>query len=180
MHVQAIALQPGAGLPQGQLSLAAQPLPANSTRIALYYGLNWGYIESAPQQVALAIWYTQDGTWRGEDHAIADRIVQAATSAPGLPSWNVTGRSALSLVEQGRLTVSGLAITPGLYLRVGSGSVTLENTSSQDAIYLPYGTVFSGAAGSVIVWASSADQAPPQATQQPAATGNHCRPAHSY
>src|SRR5207253_1169645 len=97
LQVRALAYQPGAAIPQGAITLASQPLPGNTLRTALYYGLDWGYADTNPQQVALAVWWLQNRVWSSQDRAIAERIANAATSAPGLPSWNPDGRSALGL-----------------------------------------------------------------------------------
>jgi hypothetical protein len=170
VQVRAVALQPGSALPQGALSLAQQPLADDRIRTTLYYGLDWGYTSTDPQQVALAVWWAQDGSWRSADHAIAERIATAASGAPGLPSWNPSGRSILSLLGQGQVSLSDLHLSPlSLSPAVGTGSLTLRNASGQElAAYLPYGTVFNGPAGSALVWAEGA--AAPEPTQEPTAT----------
>src|SRR5207302_6036083 len=95
IEVQGIALQPGSALPTGSLTLSTSALAPDRVRTALYYGIDWGYATSDPQQVALAVWWVQDGTWHGTDHATAERIANAAASSPGTPSWNPDGRSLL-------------------------------------------------------------------------------------
>lgn len=169
-----MAMQPGAGVPGDPVSPAAQLAPPERVKLALYYGINWGYTESAPQQAALAVWYVQDGVWHGSNHTTAEQISSAAASAQGSPSWSPDGRSAVQLAEAGRLTFSQIAFTPSAQSpAVGSGRLVVSNTYSQDLlVYLPYGTVFTGPNGPVLVWAVGAGAAPqPTATAtQPAAT----------
>src|SRR5947209_13088111 len=68
LQVSALAYQTGATIPQGPITLAPQPLASDTIRTTLYYGLNWGYTESNPQQVAMAIWWARDGSWSAQDH----------------------------------------------------------------------------------------------------------------
>src|SRR5262245_31238460 len=79
LEVRGFALQPGAVLPQGPMTLGQQPLASDRVRTTLYYGIDWGYAATDPQQVALAIWWAQDGNWLAPDHAIAERIAGAAS-----------------------------------------------------------------------------------------------------
>src|SRR6266568_1813972 len=96
LQVRGIALQPGANIPADSLTIAAQqPQAGDRIRTTLFYGIDWGYSDSAPQQVALAVWWAQDGTWHATDHATAERIASAAANAPGIPSWNPDGRNLL-------------------------------------------------------------------------------------
>jgi hypothetical protein len=174
LEVQGFAFQPGANLPEGPLSLAQQPFPSDKIRTALYYGVSWGYAQTKPQQVALAIWWAQDGTWLSDDRTIAESIASAAANAPGLPSLNTDGRPIPALVEQGRLLVSELSLTPGaLSPSSGSGTLVLQNTGNQDVVVnLPYGTLFTGESGSAIVWSVGQGQPPAQATPTVAASGS--------
>ena len=166
IQVRGFALQPGATLPQGPLALAQVPLASDRVRTSLFYGIDWGYTDTEPQQVALALWYAQDGTWHATDHAIADRIANAAAGSPGTPFWNTEGRSLVALASQGQVTLSPLTLSGD------SGTLAVRNTGSQDlTVYLPYGTLFTGADGTAIVWATGGGQvngATP--TAQPAAT----------
>jgi hypothetical protein len=169
LQVRGIALQPGASIPSDPLSLAAQaqqPPAGDRIRTTLFYGIDWGYSESAPQQVALAVWWAQDGNWRGTDHAIAERIASAAANAPGIPSWNPDGRNLLTVISQGQASISALTLSPlQQTLSVGSGTLTIRNTSGSDmTVYLPYGTIFTGASGSALVWATGVGAGPSQAT----------------
>ena len=179
LELRGIAIQPGTTLPHDTLALAQQALPDDHIRAALYYGIEWGYAQSNPQQVALAIWYMQSGTWLSDDHAIAARIANAAAASPGLPAWYADGRSITSLAAQGQITLSGLNLVTGSMSQAsGSGVLTLRNTGSQDIVaYLPYGTIFGGASGSVLVWAVGQGQPQPQPTQ--AATETPQPPAAS-
>src|SRR3954454_24580695 len=173
LQVSALGYQRGAAIPQGPITLAPQSLPDNTVRTALYYGLDWGYAATDPQQVAYAAWWARDGQWPSEDHAVAERIASAAGAAPGLPSWNPDGRSALGLVSQGQLTLSPLQLTPSsLSPAAGSGVLQVSNTSPQDlVVYLPYGTLFMGTSGSALVWATGVAQGQPTpAPTAPAAT----------
>src|SRR5215212_257063 len=171
LQVRALAYQSGAAIPQGPIVLAPQPLANDTIRTILFYGLDWGYTESNPQQVALAVWWAREGAWPSPDHAIAERIANAAASAPGLPSWNVDGRSILGLVAQGQLTLSDLRLTPSaLSPAAGGGILQINNTGAQDLlVYLPYGSLFIGTSGSALVWATGvAEGPPPPAPTEPA------------
>lgn len=171
LEVQGFAFQPGAALPQGPLSLAQQPFPSDKIRTALYYGVNWGYAQTKPDQVALAIWWTQDNNWLSDNHTVAESIANAAASAPGLPSWNANGRPIPTLAAQGKLLVSDLSLKPGtLSPTAGSGALVLQNTGTQDIVVnLPYGTLFTGASGSAIIWSVGVAQAAPVAQNTPKA-----------
>ncbi|HET6260953.1 MAG TPA: hypothetical protein VFG99_01790, partial [Chloroflexia bacterium] len=83
LQVRGMSLQPGSTISGVPVSLAAQPVPPDNVRTALYYGINWGYTETDPQQAVLAVWYAQDGTWRGDNHDTAEQIHSAAASSPG-------------------------------------------------------------------------------------------------
>lgn len=166
IQVRALPLQPGANLPAGALNLAAQPLASDRIRIALYYGIDWGYSESAPYQVAEAVWWLQDSVWRSADHATGQHIADAAVGAPGMPSWNPEGRNLLTLISQGQAGISELTLAPMPQTpSVGTGTLAVRNTSGADmVVYLPYGTVFSGQGGSALVWATGTGVGGAQAT----------------
>lgn len=180
LNVRAIALTPGATLPTGPLTLAQQPLAPDLLRTAVYYGIDWGYADTSPGQVALAAWHLQDGVWRAPDHSIAERISMAAAALQGTPSWLADGRSVLQAAAEGQATLSELALTPlADSPSVGTSTLTVTNGGFGDAVlHLPYGTVFAGPNGSVIVWAApalpgsqatpSAQPAEPTATSAPA------------
>ena len=180
--VRAIALAPGATLPTGALALAAEPLASNALRNAVYYGIDWGYSESAPDQLALALWQLQDGVWRAQDHTIAERISAAAAASQGTPSWLTEGNSTLLAASQGQVTLSELSLAPlPNNSSVGTGNLTVTNTSSGELLlYLPYGTVFSGPNGSVIAWAApevpGAQVTPVVQPTEPAATATVAEP----
>lgn len=168
LQVKGLSLRPNESIPSGPLALATPALAPDLLRTTLYYGIDWGYSESDPRQVALAVWWAQDHVWYAEDHATAERIANAAASSPGTPSWNPGGRSLLTLVAQGQMNVGELALTASSQLpAMGTGTLALHNSGQQDyLVYLPYGTVFTSASGSVIVWAVSTGNTPatPQAT----------------
>ncbi|HET9494061.1 MAG TPA: hypothetical protein VFR15_07525 [Chloroflexia bacterium] len=158
ISVRAVALTPGAALPAGPLALAQEPPAPARLRTAVYYGIDWGYADTAPAQVALALWHVQDGVWRSEDHTVAERISAAALTAQGTPSWLPDGSSVLQAAAGGQVALSELTLTPLLEsASVGNGTLTVTNMGFADALlYLPYGTVFSGPNGSVIAWAAPA------------------------
>ncbi len=167
LQVRGMSLQPGSTIPAAPVSLAEPSQPPDNVRITLYYGINWGYTETDPQQAVLAVWYAQDGTWRGEQHATAEQIYAAAAGSPGVPSWSPNGRSALQLASSGQVTLGEIAFAPSsLTPSVGSGTLTLTNTSSQELlVYLPYGTIFGSGPGAVLVWAvGEVTQAAPSTT----------------
>ena len=154
--VRGLALQPGASIATDRLALATDPLASDRVRTTLFYAIDWGYAESAPDQLALAVWYAQDGIWRNPSHTIAERIATAAGSSQGTPSWRPDGRSLLPLVgEQIQLddfTLTPLSVSPA----IGRGNLTVRNISEQEVIiYLPYGTLFTGPSGTVLVWATA-------------------------
>src|SRR4051812_48123585 len=153
LQVRGLALQPGSLLPQGALALGQQTLATERVRTALYYGINWGYADTDPQQVALAVWWAQNGQWPETDHTYAQRIADAAAASPGLPPWLGDGRSLVSLVSRGQLSLTSLSLAPASTTSFGTGTLTVRNSSGQDLlVYLPYGTVFTGANGSALVW----------------------------
>ncbi len=167
LQVRGMSLQPGSTIPAALLSLAEPSQPPDNVRITLYYGINWGYTETDPEQAVLAVWYAQDGTWRGDQHATAEQIYAAAAGSPGVPSWSPNGRSALQLASSGQVTLGEVAFAPSsLTPSVGSGTLTLTNTSSQELlVYLPYGTIFGSGPGAVLVWAvGEVTQVAPSAT----------------
>jgi hypothetical protein len=174
LEIKGFALQPGSTIAQGSYSLAQQPLASDRVRTSLYYGIDWGYTETGPQQVALAIWWAQDGAWLSEERAVAERIANAAASAPGLPVWLADGRSIVSLVAQGQLAISEMRLSPSTSApALAVGTLVLRNTTGQDIVaHLPYGTTFTGQAGSALVWAIGVGAAPPpqaSATPEPPA-----------
>lgn len=154
-----MALQPGSTLTTGVLAPAAQSFPPDKVRIALYYGINWGYTESAPQQAVLAVWYTQDSAWRGSNHTDADSIVSAAANAPGMPSWNPAGRSVLQLASAGQVSLSQLTFAPSEGSpTVGNGTLLVTNTSNTPlTVHVPYGAVFGTGSEATLVWAVGMD-----------------------
>ncbi len=172
--VQAISLSPGTNLSAGSLPLASQPLAADRVRTALYYGIDWGYAESEPYQVALAIWWVQDSNWQSSNHATAERIGEAAVTSPGIPSWIPEGTNLLNLVQSGQASVAPLTLTPSTQNpSLGSGALQVTNRSVNDlTVYLPYGTVFGGPLGQALVWATGQDGSGADATptSEPQAT----------
>ncbi len=165
LQVRGLAMEPGA-LPQGPFTLATPPLATDRLRTTLFYGIDWGYADSDPQQVALAVWWAQTGTWSDPNHSTAARIASAAASAPGLPSWNPDGRSLTQLAAQGQLSIAPLSLIASASTPAeGEGTLSVTNNSGQDAVvYLPYGTLFTASSGQVIVWSVGVSQNPPQAT----------------
>ncbi len=178
--VRAISLRPGSNLSSDALSLAAQPLAADNVRTALYYGIDWGYAETAPYQVALAVWWVQDSVWQAADHATAEQIGSTALNSPGTPSWNPAGVSLLSLVQSGQVTVAPLSLTASAqYPAVGSGSLHVTNISANEvSVFLPYGTVF-GSSAQALVWAGGEGSQGPAVTptNAPEATSTTANPA---
>jgi len=118
LQVRGIALQPGTNLPATALTLASQqPQAGDRLRTTIFYGIDWGYSDSAPEQIALAVWWAQDGNWRSTDHATAERIGMAAASA-AIPSWNPDGRNLLTAIAQGQVSISELTLNPSRKLRL--------------------------------------------------------------
>jgi hypothetical protein len=156
IEVSGIALQPGAALPTGTLDLAIQSLAPDAVRTALFYGIDWGYTATEPDQVALAVWWMQNNAWPTGDHTIAQRIADAAASSPGTPSWNPDGRNLLTVVQSGQATIAPLTLTPSAQNpALGSGTLLVTNTGINSVtVYLPYGTLFSNTTGQVLLWAS--------------------------
>lgn len=171
IEVQGLALQPGSQVAQVALTLGQQPLASDRLRTTLFYGIDWGYALSDPQQVALALWWAQDGTWRSTDRAIGERIANAAANSPGVPSWNPDGRSVLSLVATGQVSLSELRLSPtGATAASGTGTLTVRNRSSQElTVHLPYGTLFGAGTGAAIVWAVSGSAGEPEPPAEPTA-----------
>ncbi|HEX8228149.1 MAG TPA: hypothetical protein VF826_02425, partial [Chloroflexia bacterium] len=93
LQVRGMSLQPGSTVPLVPVSLAEPSMPPDNVRATLYYGIHWGYTETDPQQAVLAVWYAQDGTWHGDQHATAEQIHSTAADSPGVPSWSPSGRS---------------------------------------------------------------------------------------
>ena len=179
--VQAISLNPGSNVSSDALSLANQPIAADNVRTALYYGIDWGYAETAPYQVALAVWWVQDNTWQAAEHATAEQIGTTAVNSPGTPSWNPGGVSLLNVIQSGQVTVAPLTLTPSAqYASLGSGSLQVTNTSPNSInVFLPYGTVFGGPTTQTLVWASGEGSQGPAATptNAPEATATVADPA---
>jgi hypothetical protein len=176
IQVQAISIRPGSNLSTAALPLAPQPLAADRVRTALFYGIDWGYTESAPYQVALAVWWVQDSNWLSSEHVAAERIGTAAVSAAGTPSWNPDGTNLLNLVQSGQASISPLTLAPSAQnSSLGNGTVQVTNNSINNlTVYLPYGTVFGGPQSQALVWATGpgipAPQATPTAASQATAT----------
>lgn len=170
-----MALQPGASLPTGTFDVAVQSLAPDLVRTALFYGIDWGYTSTAPDQVVLAVWWMQNNTWPTTDHTVAQRIADAAATAPGTPSWNPDGRNLLTVTQSGQVTLAPLTLTPSaLNASLGSGTLVITNTGINSVtVYLPYGTVFSNTGGQVLVWASCTTANPTaNPTTQTAATAS--------
>ena len=155
LQVRGMSLQPGSTISGAPAGVAAQAVPPDNVRTTLYYGINWGYTETDPQQAVLAVWYAQDGTWHGDKHDTAEQIHSAAASSPGVPGWSPNGRSALQLAGSGQVRIGEVALAPTSQSpSVGSGTLALTNTSDQELlVYLPYGTIFGSGPSSVLVWA---------------------------
>ena len=166
IQVQAISLRPGSNLGADALPLATQAYAADRVRTALFYGIDWGYTESAPYQVALAVWWVQDSNWLSSEHVAAERIGTAAVSAVGTPSWNPDGTNLLSLVQSGQASISPLTLTPSAQNpSLGSGTLQITNNSINNlTVYLPYGTVFGGPQAQALVWATGPGIPAPEAT----------------
>jgi hypothetical protein len=161
LQVRGLSLQAGSNIPSDQLTLATQQLQAGDrARTAVYYGIDWGYSDSAPDQVALAVWWVQSGNWQSTEHDTAQRIADVATSLQGIPSWNPDGRNLLTAISQGQATISGLSLTQLQQTAwVGSGTLSVQNRTGSDlTVYLPYGTIFSSTSGSAMVWATGTGQ----------------------
>jgi hypothetical protein len=76
-RILGLALGPAGTLPGSGAGVST--LAPTSVRAALYYGAEWGYLDSAPQQVFAAVWYIQNGAWPDSaDHTVAERISGAA------------------------------------------------------------------------------------------------------
>lgn len=172
LQVRGMSMQPGSTLTPVPVDVAAQPVPLDNVRTALYYGINWGYTETDPQQAVLAVWYAQDGIWHGDKHDTAEQIHSAAASSQGTPSWSPNGRSALQLMGNGQIQLGEVTFTPSAQsAAMGSGTLTLTNTSGQELlVYLPYGTIFGSGPASVLVWAVGevAQAAQPSSTPEEA------------
>ncbi|HEX9989177.1 MAG TPA: hypothetical protein VGE45_11960 [Chloroflexia bacterium] len=166
LDVRGFALQPGGSIAADALRPGLEPIGPAQLRTTLYYGINWGYADSEPQQVALALWYAQGGTWLDANHVTAERIASAAAASQSTPSWLPDGRSLLQLLASGNVTVADLTLSPSaLSAAMGTGTLAVHNAGTQDVlVHLPYGTTFTGASGSVLVWATGAGTAPPAAT----------------
>jgi len=161
LKVRGISLQAGSKIPSNQLTLANQQLQAGDrARTAVYYGIDWGYSDSAPDQVALAVWWLQGGNWQSTEHDTAQRIADAAAGLQGIPSWNPDGRNLLTAISQGQAAISGLSLTQLQQTAwVGSGTLSVQNRTGSDmTVYLPYGTIFSSTSGSAMVWATGTGQ----------------------
>ncbi len=165
LQVRGLAMEPG-GSPQGSYRLATPSLANDRLRTTLFYGIDWGYADSEPEQVAIAVWWAQTGTWSDPNHSTAQRIATAAVNAPGLPSWNPDGRSLIQLATQGQLRIAPLSLSALASAPTeGEGTLSITNSAEQDAVvYLPYGTIFMASSGQVMVWSVGVNQAPPQAT----------------
>jgi hypothetical protein len=117
---------------------------APQIRLAIAYGLDNDYVQSAPYQVQLAIWYLRDGAWYDEDRALAAEIVEYAQSGVEPPDEGLPGISLPEAVSSGVISaVVGdfRAVSTPAYK--GRGSLELVNlTDAEQVISFPYGTVF--------------------------------------
>ena len=162
IQVSGIALQPGSSLPTGTLDVAVQSPAPELVRTALFYGIDWGYTSTAPDQVALAVWWMQNSTWPATDHMLHNASQTQRRLLPGTPSWNPDGRNLLTVMQSGQATLAPLTLTPSaLNPSLGSGTLLVTNTGINSVtVYLPYGTVFSNTGGQVLVWASGTAASP--------------------
>jgi len=173
--VAALAFGPSGTLP-GPGATVADLAPA-AVRAALYYGLAWGYVESAPDQVAAAVAFVANGTWpAATDHTIAARIVSAA-AANTSPSWLVDGTSLLMARQRGRVRIAPVALrSTGGAGAVAGGLVAVTNLSTtRQQVYLPYGVLVGDGSNQALVWATAATPGAgggpvPVATLAPTAT----------
>jgi len=171
--IRVMALEPGSTLPGVGATLIG---PAAATvRAALYYGLDWGYADSDPQQVLAAVGYAQTGAWPDTgDHTIATRILSAAQANPN-PSWLSQGTSLLVARQNSRVQITAGALTAtGLNGRMGTGTLQVTSLSSaRQSLYLPYGVLLSDGTNQALAWAVSVETGPAAtvaATETPAAT----------
>ncbi len=178
--VRVLALGPGGTLPGAGTTLIG---PAAATvRAALYYGLDWGYADSDPQQVLAAVWYAQTGAWPDSgDHAVAARILSAAQANPN-PSWLSQGTSLLLARQNNRVQIAAGPLTAtGLDGRMGTGTLEATSLSSaRQSLYLPYGVLLSDGTNQALAWAVSIETgtAPvATATEPAAATATATEPA---
>lgn len=154
-YARGISLRPGEGISARVLTYKPQATLPQQRQTALFYGLKWGYADTNPYEVAVAVWWLQDGEWRSEDRVIAERIANAAVGS-GVPSWNPAGRSIAALAVQNLVQIEGITLTPDdRYPAVGNGKVRVRNLSAQELLlHLPYGMVFGNEALDVAVWST--------------------------
>jgi hypothetical protein len=171
LQIAAYALTPGAPAPAG--SLVPLSLAAPVVRVGLFYGVNWGYNDTAPDQVAQALWYLDDGQWHTSgDKVVAERIAAAAQQS-ATPAWMTSGRSLLEAIGAGEASATAqLGAATGVQV---PGTLTIENRTGRDLLlYLPYGTIMQagGSTAQVIVYgvAPAPPGTPATATTGPAAT----------
>jgi hypothetical protein len=178
--VRVLALGPGGTLPGAGTTLAGTAAP--TVRAALYYGLDWGYADSDPQQVLAAVWYAQTGAWPDTgDHAVAARILSAAQANPN-PSWLSQGTSLLLAQQNNRVQIAAGPLTAtGLNGRMGTGTLQVTSLSStRQSLYLPYGVLLSDGTNQALAWAVSVETGPAPAataTEPAAATATATEPA---
>ncbi|MGI8586963.1 MAG: hypothetical protein ACR2M0_04645 [Chloroflexia bacterium] len=169
LQVRALAIGPGGTLPGA--GAVVGDLAAQSLRSALYYGINWGYADSDPQQVFDAVSHAQTGTWPDNlDHSVAIRILAAAAGNPN-PSWLTQGTSALLARQAGNARLSLTELTAGPNPHLGQGTLLITNLGLNAAqLYLPYGTLVSGGGSQALIWATAAGAPVPAITPTATAT----------
>ena len=123
-----------------------KPFPTDNTttngladdkiRAALNYSIQKGYTEGNPAQVELAVWFLRDNTWHNADHAVAQEIVNNATTA-NAPATGGEGTSLSDAVKQNQVTLQAkfAAQTAGHFY----GDTTLQIKNSDSFLHNAHG-----------------------------------------
>jgi hypothetical protein len=169
------------GLPfPNQQAMSPVGISQESVRAALNYSIQRGYTTGNPAQVQEAIWYLRDNTWRTQDRAIAQEIVNNATSA-NVPPATGDGVSIVDAVAQNRVAVIARFTPQTADAFYGDGQVEIRNTgNSEIRLFMPIGVTFRVSSGGnyqdLTVYALSPSAQPTgtitgTATASPVATG---------
>lgn len=143
LTVRGFCLDYGKPFPTGPVTVKG--VEDGRPRAALNYSIQKGYTDNNASQVQLAIWYLRDNTWRGEDHAVAQEIVDKASNS-NIPSG--AGTPINEAFTQGAITATAKFIPQTEDAFYGDGEVEVKNTGSAELkLYMPIGVIFTAPGG---------------------------------
>lgn len=133
----------GKDFPTAEIS--AKGLADSKIRAALNYAISKGYAETNPTQVELAVWFLRDNTWHGDQHTVAQEILDNATTPP---NDSGDGISIVDAVAQNKASATAKYVPQTKDNFYGDGQITIKNLTNADLkVFMPIGVVFAADSG---------------------------------